>query len=192
MFVKHWPPALSRWNTHLGGERLTWNSISSKGQWSFKTTFMYPLLERPRPWNTIFPGGLPGSGYMEVALKHLFPLLLIYALMNVCLFMYTASVMFDYYCRDSEPSYIGGIAFQSTPPLEGAGSFNEPEGDFPQNTEHPFIAWFELLVSQTRSLASIMLDFHVWRSPTVANELVKFSFTRPFRRSHNLSQPYSY
>ena len=24
----------------------------------------------------------------------------------VCLFMYTASVMFDYYCRDSELSYI--------------------------------------------------------------------------------------
>ena len=29
-----------------------------------------------------------------------------------CLFMYTASVMFDYYCRDSELSYIGGIGFQ--------------------------------------------------------------------------------
>ena len=77
----------------------------------------------------------------------------------VCLFMYTASVMFDYYCRDSELSYFGGIGFQSTPPLEGAGVFNVPEGDSPQNTEPPFIAWFELLVSQTRSLASIMLDF---------------------------------
>ena len=70
--------------------------------------------------------------------------------------MYTASVMFDYYCRDSELSYIGGIGFQSTPPLEGVGVFNVPEGDSPQNTEPP---WFELLVSQTRSLASIMLDF---------------------------------
>ena len=58
----------------------------------------------------------------------------------VCLFMYTASVMFDYYCRDSELSYIGGIGFQSTPPLEGAGVFNVPEGDSPQNTEPPFIA----------------------------------------------------
>ena len=29
-------------------------------------------------------------------------------LLFVCLFMYTASVMFDYYCRDSELSYIGG------------------------------------------------------------------------------------
>ena len=67
--------------------------------------------------------------------------------------------MFDYYCRDSELSYTGGIGFQSTPPLEGAGVFNVPEGDSPQNTEPPFIAWFELLVSQTRSLASIMLDF---------------------------------
>ena len=37
------------------------------------------------------------------------------------LFMYTASVIFDYYCRDSQLSYIGGIGFQSTPPLEGAG-----------------------------------------------------------------------
>ena len=67
------------------------------------------------------------------------------------LFMYTASVIFDYYCRDRELSYIGGIGFQSTPPLEGAGVFNVPEGDSPQNTEPPFIAWFELLVSQTRS-----------------------------------------
>ena len=67
--------------------------------------------------------------------------------------------MFDYYCRDSELSYIGGIGFQSTPPLEGPGVFNVAEGDSPQNTEPPFIAWFELLVSQTRSLASIMLDF---------------------------------
>ena len=54
--------------------------------------------------------------------------------------MYTASIIFDYYCRDSELSYIGGIGFQSTPPLEGAGVFNVPEGDSPQNTEHPFIA----------------------------------------------------
>ena len=65
----------------------------------------------------------------------------------VCLFMYTASVMFDYYCRGSELSYIGGgggeggeIGFQSTPPLEGAGVFNAPEGDSPQNMEPPFIA----------------------------------------------------
>ena len=57
--------------------------------------------------------------------------------------MYTASVMFDFYCRDSELSYIGGLGFQSTPPLEGAGVFNVPEGDSPQN----------------RSLTSIMLDF---------------------------------
>ena len=48
---------------------------------------------------------------------------------------------FDYYCRDRELSYIGGIGFQSTPPLEGAaGVFNVPEGDSPQNTEPPFIA----------------------------------------------------
>ena len=61
--------------------------------------------------------------------------------LSVCfLFMYTASVMFDYYCRDSELSYIGGIGFQSTPPLEGAGVFNVPEGNSPQNTEPPFIA----------------------------------------------------
>ena len=73
----------------------------------------------------------------------------------VCLFMYTASVMFEYYGRDSELSYTGGIGFQSTPPLEGAGVFNVPEGNSPQNTKPPF----ELLVSQTRSLASIMLDF---------------------------------
>ena len=74
--------------------------------------------------------------------------------LDICLFMYTASVMFDYHCRDSEVSYIGGIGFQSTPPCEGAGVF-----DSSQNMEPPFIAWFELLVSQTRSLASIMLDF---------------------------------
>ena len=59
----------------------------------------------------------------------------------VCLlFMYTASVMFDYYCRDSELSYIVGIGFQSSPPLEGARVFNVPEVDSPQNTEPPFIA----------------------------------------------------
>ena len=54
--------------------------------------------------------------------------------------MYTASVMFDYYCRDGELSCIGGIGLQSTPPLEGAGVFNVPEGDSPQNLELPFIA----------------------------------------------------
>ena len=35
---------------------------------------------------------------------------------------------------------LGGIGFQSTPPLEGAGVFNVPKGDSPQNTEPPFIA----------------------------------------------------
>ena len=54
---------------------------------------------------------------------------------------------------------LRGIGFQSIPPLEGAGVFNVPEGDSSQNTEPPFIAWFELLVSQTRLLASVMLDF---------------------------------
>ena len=61
--------------------------------------------------------------------------------------LYTASVILDYYCRDSELSYTGGggggggaIRFQSTPPLQGAGVFNVPEGDSPQNTEPPFIA----------------------------------------------------
>ena len=54
--------------------------------------------------------------------------------------MYTASVMFDYYYIDSELSYIGGFGFQSTPPLEGAGVFNVPQGDSPQNTKPPFIA----------------------------------------------------
>ena len=39
--------------------------------------------------------------------------------------------MFDYYCRDSELSYIWGIGFQSTPPLEGSGIFNVPEGELP-------------------------------------------------------------
>ena len=72
----------------------------------------------------------PGHSTETAVLKVLF----------VCLFMYTASVMFDYYCRDSELSYFGGIGFQSTPPLEGAGVFNVPEGDSPQNTEPPFIA----------------------------------------------------
>ena len=46
--------------------------------------------------------------------------------------MYTASVMFDYYCRDSELSYIRGIGFQSTTSLEAAGVFNVPEGDSPE------------------------------------------------------------
>ena len=58
----------------------------------------------------------------------------------VFLFMCKASVTFDYYYRDSELSYIGGIGFQCIPPLEGAGVFNVPEGDSPQNTEAPFIA----------------------------------------------------
>ena len=51
-----------------------------------------------------------------------------------CLFMYTASVMFDYYCRDSELSYIGDIGFQCTPPLGKSGVFNVPEGDPEQGT----------------------------------------------------------
>ena len=55
------------------------------------------------------------------------------------LFMCTASVMFDYYCRDNELSYIGGIGFQSPPPLERAGVFQVPEGDSPQDKEPPFI-----------------------------------------------------
>ena len=70
----------------------------------------------------------------------------------VCLFVYTALVVFDYYCKDSELSYIRGIGFQSTPPLEGAGVINVPEGLSPQNMEPPFRALFELLVSQITSL----------------------------------------
>ena len=83
-------------------------------------------------------------------------------------------------------SYIRGIGF---PSLEGAGGFNVPEGDSPQNMEPPFIAWsFKLLVNHTRSLASIMLDNTLmW-----AKEQVKPSYTRPIRRRHKLCQPYSY
>ena len=55
-------------------------------------------------------------------------------------YVYRISAMFDYYSRDSELSYISWIRFQSTPPLEGAGVFNVPEGDSPQITEPPFIA----------------------------------------------------
>ena len=54
--------------------------------------------------------------------------------------MYAASVKVDYYCGDSELSYIRGIGLQSTPPLEEAWVFNMSEGDSPQNTEPPFIA----------------------------------------------------
>ena len=43
------------------------------------------------------------------------------------LFMYTALVMFDYNCRDSEVSYLRGTGIQSAPPKEGAGIFNVPE-----------------------------------------------------------------
>ena len=32
-----------------------------------------------------------------------------------CLFMYTASIMCDYYCRESELPYIWGTGFQSAP-----------------------------------------------------------------------------
>ena len=78
---------------------------------------------------------------------------------GLCSFMYTASVIFVYHCRDTDLSCIRGIGFQSIPPLEGAGVLNVPEGDSPQNTQPPFIAWFELLVRQTTLLASIMLDF---------------------------------
>ena len=53
------------------------------------------------------------------------PALLIY----VCYFMYIASIVFDYYCRNSELSYIRGIGFQSAPPQDGARVFNEPEDD---------------------------------------------------------------
>ena len=44
----------------------------------------------------------------------------------VCLFMYT-SVVFDYYCRDSELSYIREIGFQSAPPWKAVCVFNVPE-----------------------------------------------------------------
>ena len=73
--------------------------------------------------------------------------------------MYTASVIFDYYCRDSELSYIGGIGFQSTPPLEGAGVFNVPEGDSPQNTETSIYSMIRTACQPDQILASIMLDF---------------------------------
>ena len=33
----------------------------------------------------------------------------------------------NYYCRDSELSYVKGIGFQSAPPKERAGIFNMPE-----------------------------------------------------------------
>ena len=46
----------------------------------------------------------------------------------VCLFMYTALVISDYYYRDSELSCNRWIRFQSAPPKEGAGVFNVPEG----------------------------------------------------------------
>ena len=81
-----------------------------------------------------------------------------------CLFMFVCLCILHQSCLTitagtTNCPILGGIGFQSTPPLEGAGVFNVPEGDSSQNTEPPFIAWFELLVSQTRSLASIMLDF---------------------------------
>ena len=61
----------------------------------------------------------------------------------ICLFVYVycvSHVLIITTARDSELSYIWGIGFQSTPPLERAGVFNMPKGDFPQNTEPPFIA----------------------------------------------------
>ena len=67
--------------------------------------------------------------------------------------------MFDYYSRDSELSHIGGIEFQSTPPLESAGVFNVPEDDSSWNTEPPFRAWFELFVGQI--IAFIMLAIYI-------------------------------
>ena len=60
-------------------------------------------------------------------------------LLIACLFM-IVSAMFDYYCGDRDLSYIGEIGFQSTPPLDGVGVFNMPEGDSPQNTEPPLVA----------------------------------------------------
>ena len=66
-----------------------------------------------------------------------------------------------------------------------AGVFNVPEGDSPQNMAPPFIAWCKLFVSQTRLLASIMLH-PKWRTPAVAKELGKSSYTMPVRRSHKI------
>ena len=74
----------------------------------------------------------------------------------------------------------------------GSWGFNVPEGDSPQNTEPPFIAWFELLVSQTRSLASIMLDFSCGALQWQLYELVKSSYSIPVRRSHKFSQPLAF
>ena len=54
------------------------------------------------------------------------------------------------------------------------------------------LAWFELLFSQTRSLASIMLDFSCGALQRWLYELVKYNYTIPVRRSHKLSQPFSY
>ena len=103
------------------------------------------------------------SNCLDWHLKYKVWVWVLHCLMTPCCFLFVVYV----YCishvwlllQGQWTVLYWGIGFQSTPPLEGAGVFNVPEGDSPQNTEPPFIAWFELLVSQTRSLASIMLDF---------------------------------
>ena len=53
--------------------------------------------------------------------------------------MYTASVMFDYYCS---VLYLGGgVGLESTPPREGAGVLNVLEGDSTQNKEPSVMVW---------------------------------------------------
>ena len=51
--------------------------------------------------------------------------------------MYTVSVLLDYYCRDSELSYIRRIGVQSAPPQKGAGVFNVPGDSSPSTRDLP-------------------------------------------------------
>ena len=45
-----------------------------------------------------------------------------------CLFVYTASFMYNYSCKDNKLSYMRGIEFQSAPPWEAAGVFKPRDG----------------------------------------------------------------
>ena len=69
--------------------------------------------------------------------------------------MNTASVMFDYYSRDSKLPYIRWIGFQSAPPYEGEGQTCLGMG----LSEHgASICKHHLNCLLARSLASAMVD----------------------------------
>ena len=101
--------------------------------------------------------------------------------------MYTGSVVFNYHCRDSDLSWICGNWVSVCTSLGRT---------FLRTTlsEHRSCIYSMIrTASQSGQIASLIHALlHMWRTQTWTNELVKLSYTRPFRRRQKLCEPNSY